>query len=102
MSGQWFLKVYDNFHYQDEDETYERGHTHRPATRQRRARNRRRLAAQEKRHSQSVDQLLKRYRQFGEDPIVLGPDDVEVFGVDLCRVRGPQIFAEPPSEDDED
>ena len=21
MSGAWFVKVYDNFHYQDEDET---------------------------------------------------------------------------------
>ena len=103
MSGQWFLKVYDNFHYQDEDETYERG----PYPSASHALSAAREIVddslhKEKRHSQSVDQLLKRYRQFGEDPIVIGPDDVEFSAWTYAESRAPQIFAEPPSEDEED
>lgn len=104
MSGdQWFLKVYDNFHYQDEDETYMRGPY--PSG----------LAAlsaargivdeslrREKRHSQSVAQLLSRYRSFGEDPVVIGPDDVDFSAWDYAAARAAEIFAEPPREDDDD
>ena len=103
MSGRWFLKVYENFHYQDEDETYECG----PYASASHAVSAARgivddSLRKEKPHSQSVDQLLKRYRQFGEDPVVIGSDTVEFSAWRYAELRAPQIFAEPPSEDDED
>lgn len=103
MSGEWFLKVYDNFHYQDEDETYLRGPY--PSGRHALSEARGIVDAslrKEKRHSQSVAQLLSRYRSFGEDPVVLGPEAVDFSAWDYAAERAAAIFAEPASEDDDD
>ena len=78
MSGEWFLKVYDNFHYQDEDETTMRGHLSSARLALSAARSIVDASLRKAwRDSQSVEQLLSRYRSFGEDPLVLGPDDVD-------------------------
>lgn len=103
MSAEWFLKVYDNFHYQDESETFLRGPY--PSGRHALSEARSIVDAsrrKERRHSQSVEQLLSRYRSFGEDPVVLGPGEVEFSAWDYAAERAAAIFAEPASEDDDD
>ncbi len=103
MSSEWFLKVYDNFHYQDEDETYTRGPY--PSASHAISAARGIVDAsmrKEKRLSQSAEQLLQRYTSFGEDPIVLGPGDFEFSAWTYAESRASQIFAEAPSDDDED
>jgi len=102
MNGDWYLKVYDNFHYQDEDETYMCG----PFSSARLALSSARgivdaSLRKEKRHSQSVEQLLSRYKSFGEDPIVLGPDDVDFSAWTYAASRASEIFAELPCDDDD-
>lgn len=103
MSAQWFLKVYDNFHYQDESETYTRGPY--PSASHAISAARGIVDAslrKEKRHAKSVEQLLTRYKSFGEDPMVIGPGDFEFSAWTYAQARASQVFAEAPSEDDED
>lgn len=103
MSGEWFLKVYDNFHYQDEGETCMRGPY--PSGPHALSEARGIVDAslrKEKRHSKSVEQLLSRYRSFGEDPVVRGPERVDFSAWDYAAERAAAIFAEPVSEDADD
>lgn len=93
MSKQWFLRVYDNSHYQDEDAAYQRGPYPSASHAIRAARDlvdeslRRELP-----HAQSVEQLLTRYRAYGEDPMVIGPGDFEFSAWSYAEQRAPQIF----------
>jgi hypothetical protein len=103
MSGEWFLKVYDNFHYQDEGETYRRGPY--PSASHAISAARGIVDAslrKEKRHSQSAEQLLTRYKSFGEDPMVLGPGDFEFSAWAYAESRASQIYAEAPTDDYDD
>jgi hypothetical protein len=103
MSNQWFLKVYDNFHYQDEGETYKLGPYLSASDAVSAARGLVDASLRkEKRHSQSVEQLLRRYKSFGEDPTVLGPGDHAFSAWTYAESRAAQIFAEAPGEDDDD
>jgi hypothetical protein len=76
MSSQWFLKVYDNFHYQDESETYTLGPY--PSASHAISAARAIVDAslrKEKPHAQSVDQLT-RYKSW-RGPMVIGPGGFE-------------------------
>ena len=100
MNGDWYLKVYDNFHYQDEGETYTRGPY--PSASHAISAAREIVDAslrKEKGHSQSAEQLLTRYKSFGEDPMVIGPGDFEFSAWTYAQARASQVFAEAPSDD---
>ena len=96
MNRQWFLKVYDNAHYQDEDATYQRG----PFPSASHAIQAARAIVdaslrEQKRNCHSVEQLLQRYRHFGEDPMLIGPGDFAFSAWTYAEARAPQIFGEP-------
>lgn len=95
MSNQWFLKVYDNAHYQDEDASHERG----PYPSASHAIQAARAIVdaslrEQKAHCHSAGQLLQRYRQFGEDPMLIGPGDATFSAWAYAEARATQIFAE--------
>lgn len=75
MSEQWFVKVYDNFHYMDESATSTRG----PYASADAALTAARDIVENSLYEclaagNSAEELIKRYRMFGDDPVVLGPD----------------------------
>ena len=75
MSEQWFVKVYDNYHYMDESATSTRG----PFASADAALVAARDIVENSLYEclaagNSAEDLIRRYRMFGDDPVVLGPD----------------------------
>lgn len=98
MSRQWFLKVYDNAHYQDEDASCTRGPYPSVSHAIRAAREIVDASLRSERaQARSVDDLLQRYRAFGEDPMVIGPDAPQFSAWTYAAARAAQVFAEPGS-----
>lgn len=96
MSRQWFLKVYDNAHYQDEDETSTRGPYPSVSHAIRAAREIVDASLRsEKAQARSAADLLQRYKVYGEDPMVIGPDAPQFSAWTYAAARAAQMFAEP-------
>lgn len=94
MSEQWFVKVYDNYHYMDESATSTRGPFASADAALAAARDivenslYECLAA-----DNNAQDLIKRYRMFGDDPTVLGPDAPAFSAWDYVDEIAPLVIA---------
>jgi hypothetical protein len=97
MSQQWYVKVYDNFHYMDESETYRMGPYESAAAALAIARgvveNSLRQSLASLSTTTDLDALIRNYRMFGEDPTVEGEHPVAFSAWDYVDQIAPAILA---------
>jgi hypothetical protein len=97
MTEQWFVKVYDNFHYMDESETYRKGPYPSAEAALQAARDVVENSLLESLGSLSkardVDELIRNYRMFGADPVVEGGHPVEFSAWAYVDEIAPAVLA---------
>lgn len=86
MSGPYEIRVYDNFHYMDRDESYLLGPF---ATAEEALRKAKEIVcdffSEAAREHRTVEGLLSHYRSFGEDPAILGEPEISFSAWDYAE-----------------
>ncbi|MGE4072175.1 MAG: hypothetical protein AB7E72_13480 [Lysobacterales bacterium] len=97
MTEQWYVKVYDNFHYMDESESYRKGPYPSAEAALQAARDVVENSLLESVGSLSqardVDELIRNYRMFGADPVVEGEHPVEFSAWNYVDEIAPAVLA---------
>ncbi len=97
MTEQWYVKVYDNFHYMDESESYRTGPYPSAEAALQAARDVVENSLLESLGSLSqardVDELVRNYRMFGADPVVEGEHPVEFSAWNYVDEIAPAVLA---------
>ena len=97
MTEQWYVRVYDNFHYMDESESYRKGPYPSAEAALQVARDVVENSLLESLGSLSqakdVDELIRNYRMFGADPVVEGAHPVEFSAWNYVDEIAPAVLA---------
>jgi hypothetical protein len=97
MSGPYEIRVYDNFHYMDRDESYLLGQFASAEEALQVAQNivREFLESAAGEH-RTAEALISHYRSFGEDPAILGDPPVEFSAWDYAEEIAGEILGRAP------